>query len=261
MPSPFPGMNPYLEQPDAWQTFHSNYLTELQRQIRRKLPPGYFVKTEVSVILHEPSAAERRQPPRADVAVGRDGSARGGGGGAAATVAPAALHTILPGVLEDKIYTGEIRDRKTRRLVTVIEHLSPANKPGGGNFAAYGQKRQRLVNEGVNLVEIDLLRKGGRMPLGEEPPGDYCVTVARAAEAPAADVWPFSLRDPLPVVPVPLDPGVDDVPLDLREALDAVYDEMGYADWLYDGGLNEVSPQLSADDAAWAEAAAGRLPS
>ena len=250
MPSPFPGMNPYLEQPDAWPTFHGNFIARIQRQLTPALPAGYFAKTEVALILHEPSAEERQYPMRADVAVG---SESGGNGSTTATAArPAAFRTVLPGVVEERHYSTEIRDRRSRRLVTVIEHLSPANKPGGSNFGAYGLKRQRVVNEGANLVEIDLLRKGGRMPLGEVPPGDYCVTVARAAEAPAAEVWPFSLRDPLPTVPVPLDGGHADLSLNLMAALHAVHDEYEYARWLYDEPA-EINPPLSPEDAAWAE--------
>jgi len=33
MPSPFPGMDPYLETPDRWHNVHDNLVTEIQAQL------------------------------------------------------------------------------------------------------------------------------------------------------------------------------------------------------------------------------------
>ncbi len=253
MPSPFPGMNPFLESADAWQTFHANYVGALEDQLAEVLPDGYYAKTEVTLILHEPSAEERLLTWRADVGLGEEpeGPPLSRPTAASAVADPAVWHTAIPDVQEERHYSTNVHDVQSRRIVTVIEHLSPSNKVGGSNFSAYSLKRTRLVNEGVNLVEIDLLRKGGRMPFANPPPGDYCVSVARAADAPRVDVWPIRLRDPLPTVPVPLDPQVDDVSLNLMAALHEVHDRKRYDRWIYRNAAR-IDPPLSPDDAAWA---------
>jgi hypothetical protein len=46
MPSPFPGMNPYLEQPDAWQDFHQGYIARARDALAAQVLPKYFVKLE-----------------------------------------------------------------------------------------------------------------------------------------------------------------------------------------------------------------------
>ena len=35
MPSPFPGMNPYLEHPDTWEDFHTRFITHAADTLRR----------------------------------------------------------------------------------------------------------------------------------------------------------------------------------------------------------------------------------
>ena len=35
MPSPFPGMNPYLEQEDAWHDFHESFMPRMRRLAER----------------------------------------------------------------------------------------------------------------------------------------------------------------------------------------------------------------------------------
>ncbi len=67
----------------------------------------------------------------------------------------------------------------------------------------------------------------------------------------AYEGWPVSVRDPLPVMPVPLLPGDDDVPLDLPHALRTIYDEARY-DLSIDYSQPPIPP-LAQDDAAWAQ--------
>ena len=77
----------------------------------------------------------------------------------------------------------------------------------------------------------------------------YCVFVSRAANRPRAGVWPVRLRDPLPEIPVPLRAGEPEARLDLRAALDRVYDAARYHLYVYNG---TPRPRLSAEDEAWA---------
>src|SRR5208282_6135181 len=69
-----------------------------------------------------------------------------------------------------------------QRLVTSIEVLSPSNKRRGAEgWDLYQRKRQSLLLGNVNLVEIDLLRSGQRMPMLDSwPNSPYTCLVARA---------------------------------------------------------------------------------
>jgi uncharacterized protein DUF4058 len=129
MPSPFPGMNPYLEQNDSSEDFHTNFLTRAQEILSGKVGDKYLVKIEVRLILHELSAEERRFMGRGDVAV-TSGDAAGEKPTATETLtAPVLLQ--LPAVEVERHVSLEIRDRRNRRVVTVVELLSPSNKAPG----------------------------------------------------------------------------------------------------------------------------------
>jgi hypothetical protein len=143
----------------------------------------------------------------------------------------------------------EIRDRQSRELVTVVELLSPSNKRRDEDRDQYITKRHRLTGAGINLVEIDLLRGGPRMPMAGVPACDYCVLVSRSEAWPDGGVWPLGMRDGFPGIPVPLRPADAPARLDLKSVLDRAYDAAGYEFYIYDG-LPE--PPLSPDDAAWA---------
>lgn len=126
------------------------------------------------------------------------------------------------------LVTVEIRDTEQRELVTVIEVLSPTNKRGKG-YIEYQEKRGRILSSFAHLLEIDLLHRGKRIPLhGKLPNVPYFVFLNRLQKRPLTEIWPIRLDQRLPVVPVPLLPDDEDVPLDLQAAFDAVYDGVGY---------------------------------
>jgi hypothetical protein len=146
-----------------------------------------------------------------------------------------------------------VRERSTGRLVTVIELLSPTNKKTGSyDRTIYLSKRNEVILSGVNLVEIDLLRGGKRLPAEEPlPAGDYYAIVCRSFERPRAHAYAWTLRQPLPTVSIPLAEGDSDVPLDLQAAFSTVYDHAGYDYSLsYD---QDVDPPLSESDATWVQ--------
>jgi hypothetical protein len=227
VPSPFPGMDPYLESPAFWQGFHTRFLVEIGNELVACLPPGYYADVEQTVWLHDfledgPTQAIR---PDAYVAGERSNTAT-----AVLTVnPPSASIQMHPPTLEDRQRYIEIVDQADQRVVTAIELLSPSNKDPGSNREHYLRKRNSYFQSQTNLVEIDLLRSGQRMPSATPiPMADYLTIIVRADQFPQADVWARSLQEPLPIIPVPLKPGDGTVPLDLQACLCHVYDQAGY---------------------------------
>jgi hypothetical protein len=156
---------------------------------------------------------------------------------------------LLPAQDIERVAFLEIRDRKGRELVTVIELLSPSNKRAGDDRLQYLAKRREILRSSAHLVEIDLLRGWSPMPADDRPEGDYSVLVSRFERRPAAEFWPIRLRDRLPVIPIPLRPGDQDGRVDLQGVLNQAYDGPGYADFIYDGS---PEPPLNPADAEWA---------
>jgi hypothetical protein len=249
MPSPFPGMDPYLEEPSLFPDFHGSMVPAMRAALSAVLPEGYTAYLDRYVYLQEPDGGPRVRQGKPEVYVAQRVPAAVGA--SAATLDAPAMVT-LPFVRQEGPLYLRIVDRTGRRIVTVIELLSPTNKETGPDREQYLTKRNEYLATRTNLVEIDLLRAGRRMPLGEPPPApsDYLLFVSRAADYPQAGVWPFSVRDPLPVVPVPLNPQDGWVTFALKPCLDRVYDEAHYALDL-DYTVPPVPP-LREPDASWA---------
>jgi hypothetical protein len=248
MPSPFPGMNPYLEQADVWTDFHDRLVPVIAESLGEQVTPNYIVKLQGQLYVHEIAEEKPRIRGRADVSL-VPGEAQGAMQTNTATLEkPTAVQLV--DVDMERIASVEIRGRVNLELVTVIELLSPANKYSHADREQYLSKRHRLLGSAVHLIEIDLLRGGPRLPLHGAPPCDYCILVSRAEQRPNAELWPFRLREPVPAVPVPLRLPDSDARLDLQPLLHRVYDAAHYEDWIYKGS---PSPNLSAEDAAWAE--------
>ncbi len=247
MPSPFPGMNPYFEQADHWQDFHNEFLTWLRRRLAPQIAPDYIVQLEKHVYIHDLPPEPRRLLGRPDFSVIRSGISTAGRIGLGVLEAPAEVR--LPAQDVERVAYLEIRDRRGRELVTVIELLSPSNKRSGEDRQQYLAKRREILRSTAHLVEIDLLRGWTPMPADDRPEGDYSVLISRSGRRPAADFWPIRLRDRLPVIPIPLKSTDQDGQIDLQQVLHQAHDGPGYEKFIYDG-LPE--PPLSTEDAEWA---------
>jgi hypothetical protein len=234
MPSPFPGMDPYLEDPTFWSGFHTRFIVAVSASITRVLPPGYYADVEQHVWLQTDEPEEREPFAVPDGYIASPGETTGAGDRRdTATLSPTEPQTevTLPKVSKRKGHKFvQIVDQPGNRVVTVIELLSPSNKEPGDDREAYLHKRDDYLVTQTNLVEIDLLRDGDRLPFGrpKPPPADYYALVSRADRFPKASVWAFTARDLLPVLPVPLKPADSPVELDLRACLDRAYDDAGY---------------------------------
>jgi hypothetical protein len=248
MPSPFPGMNPFLEQDDAWHDFHERFMPTAAERLGEQVVPDYIVKIDEHVYIHEMPPGSRDFLGRADLTVGPTGIRGERRAGVDLLEPPARVQ--IPAMDVEGLAYIEIRDRKSRDLVTVIELLSPSNKRSGPDREQYLSKRSRLLRGGVNFVEIDLLRTGRPLPLDDRPGCDYSVMVSRVEDRPVADFWPIGLRERLPTIPVPLRAGDPDAKLDLQAVLDRIYDTAGYAYYIY---ASRPDPELAPGDREWAE--------
>ncbi len=247
MPSPFPGMNPYLEHPRFWADFHNAYLTYLRAVIRVAVEPRYYVQLQEHIYLRDLEGDESRLTGIGDVSVlprpGRRGVKASAGGG---VVAPAQV--VLPRYARESVNYLEVVDRGDETVVTVIELLSPSNKATGDDRDSFLDKRRALVTSQASYVELDFLRSGPRLPLRRLPACDYYAMVSRPWKRPNADMWPLHIRDPLPPIPIPLRRGEAEPLIDLQAVLHRTFDEAGYAPRLY---LHPPTPPLAPPDDAW----------
>ncbi len=251
MPSPFPGMDPYLEEPDWWRGFHHNLATEIQAQLAPRVRPRYYTDIEIYIPYTEDDPVRVIAP---DVRVMRAWRELPSPEPAGVALAPAPVTRAIPIELPEKTYSVNIYDARNNLLVTAIELLSPANKRLGHEaYFQYRRKRQRLLLSEVHLMEIDLLRDGERLPYSEPlPDAPYFVSLSRAGRRPIAEIWPLRLPDAIPWLPVPLLSPDADVPLDLGAAIAPIY-ERGAYDLRIDYS-QPPPPPLSEADQQWLDA-------
>jgi hypothetical protein len=250
MPSPFPGMNPYIEQPAVWQDFHTRFMVLAAELIGVQVEPRYFVKVEEHLFVHELTANERRHFGRPDLTLVQGAEATTTAVATdPSTTAPATVF-VPDGVDEVPQRFLEIRDRQTRQVVTVLELLSPSNKDPNGDREQYWKKIRLLLSRTeVGIVEIDLLRGGLQLSWKEMPDCDYYALASRAATRPKAEFWPIQLRETLPTISIPLREGESKPTLNLQAMIHRIYDAGQYRLFIYD---SDPEPPLSATDAAWA---------
>lgn len=253
MPSPFPGVDPFLEDQGYWEEFHWKYINYVQEALAERVPDDYEVRIEERLsLVYEPDLSpHRRILP--DVAVLQSpGTSRPG----AASMGTATLEPVLltlpsrrlEEVSEQRI---EIRRFPDRELITAIEMLSPSNKQPPGDLL-YSRKRLELIHQHVHLVELDLLIGGERL-LKEDalPRGDYYAFVSRAERRFLSDTYAWTIRDPLPSIPIPLKAPDRDVMLDLAAIFERVYRGARY-----ERSVDYSAPlklSLTKEDRAWAE--------
>lgn len=256
MTSPFPGMDPYLEG-EMFQEFHETLAGQIRAQLIPKLRPKYVALLAKRYVMDRSALSIFDIPPRTfypDVHVVKtpDHERVPEAGNAGTAIADPPVELPSPVFEEVPLLSVEIRDVAERRLVTLIEVLSPANKYGEG-VRDYAERRMDLMQSSTHLLEIDLLRGGTRIQLvGEPPPAAYYVYLSRTQRRPYTQIWPIQLRDTLPSVPVPLLAPDPDVPLDLQAAVDACFELVGY-ERLLDYAGPPPPPELNEDDSAWVD--------
>jgi len=254
MPSPFPGMDPYLEAPDIWPDFHDALAAAIRDQLNRTLPRPYYARLEMRPEIGIIGTEEpRRIVP--DVTVVRPLSPEGESRGTGVAVADRPRAEVSPSVRMRvpneplKHHVVEIRDAsRGHALVTLIEIASPSNKRPGPDRRAYEARQRDVLDSDTSLVELDLLRSGEALVGGPaiiesarrlQPRPDYLVGVSRAWQRGADldyELFPIRLEETLPCIPVPLRKGEAEVPLDLQYAFRQAYDGGPYARGAVDYG-------------------------
>jgi len=253
MPSPFPGMDPYLETPHLWPDVHQRLISEIQGTLNPALRPRYVARVELRVYVSDEDDPGR-EAIIPDVRIEKP-KRKGPKKAKAAPAVALAEPIIIPLLIDEEIEEArlEIRHLESGSLVTVIEVLSPTNKiRGSRGRASFMEKRRETLASDVHWVEIDLLRAGDpsvtRPPL---VPSDYRIMVSRAEQRTRGRYWPVRVRQPSPVIGIPLRGSDPDVPLDLGAVLSAAYEHGAY-----DLSINyhrEPEPPLSPEDSAWAD--------
>jgi hypothetical protein len=234
MPSPFPGMDPYLEA--HWRDVHASLIIYIRDALQDNLSPELRARVEERVVLER--LGER--PPPAD-----------GGVAVAEPILVEAEHEPLTEGYIEIIDAGS-----GNKVVTVIEVFSPTNKLPGEGLEQYRRKQRDLCCSDTSLVEIDLLRQGKHVlavsleNISPQYRTPYMACVRRAWVRGKAEVYPMPLRHPLPTVKVPLRPTDADARLDLQALI-----EQCYRRGRYEGDLNyavDPAPPLVGPDAEWA---------
>jgi hypothetical protein len=260
MPSPFPGMDPYLEAPHIWPDFHDRLAGQFSVDLNRTLPEPYYarleMRPEVGIVgLDEP----RRVVPDVAIARPRQPQPDATGENVAVLDSPRtdvsqSIHVRVPDETVRQHFV-EVRDAsRGHALVTLIEIASPSNKRPGADRRAYEAKQREIWGSETSLIELDLLRGGqpvvGGPPVIDsaahlDPVPDYLVVVNRAWQrGPELDfeLFPVQLEQQLPCIPVPLRQGEVEVPLDLQYALNQAYDGGPYARGAVDYGVPPEPP-------------------
>jgi Protein of unknown function (DUF4058) len=223
MKSPFPGMDPFLEQPAYWPDFHFTFINYWREAVADALPAHYeaTLGERVYLVEHDPELRKLGFP---DIAVTHDAPsapAPGASSGGTATLEPVTIPlAILEGPRETYI---EILYQPDHSLVATLELLSPANKEQPGR-TEYLAKRRALLFQQVHLVELDLLLGGHRLPLERPlPAADYYYLVSRADRRPDCEVHRWTLPTPLPTLPIPLRAPDQDILVDLGAVFATAY--------------------------------------
>lgn len=216
MPSPFPGMDPYLEDEKIWPAFHNQFIHCLY-QI---LLPGLMDRYRARI-------------------------------GQRHYVTEQALFTS---VVREEHHEPliEIRQRSDGRLVTLVDAVSPANKTLSDGRGAYLEKRQEGRAASANLVEIDLVLQG--LPLLDYsreglPEWDFAVTVTRCSQPEKYEIYTSTLAKRLPRFRLPLAADDRDTVVDLQAAFLRSFDQGDFAKQI--DYQRDPATRLTDDNRTW----------
>lgn len=229
--NPFPGMNPYLEQPRFWPEVHSELIALLWSSMAAQMPLGYRLAIEERLEVWDTSFGDDRSRYIVpDLSVTERGKARAEVALKERTIPEGGIEVMIPAptrvtFLEVQAASGQV--------VTVVEVLSPSNKTLGRGRMDYLSKRADILESEINLVEIDLLRAGEPMPLATTVPDcHYRILVSRERQRPRAYLLPFMIQDFIPKFLLPLRLGDDELTVDLGDLMSQMHRMSRYNSFL-----------------------------
>jgi hypothetical protein len=247
MKSPFPGMDPYLEA--HWRDVHTKAMTYICDQIQDQLPFDLVARVEESVSVDYEDSSRWIAPDVRIVEDFEDATF----GNQSVGVAVAEPLIVLEEVTQISRHVQILDVSSGERVVTAIEVLSPTNKMTFAGREDYARKQQDYSDARVNLVEIDLLR-GGEYVLAadlkqipQSKRRTYMMSVKRRT---TTKLFGASLREPLPVIPIPLRPTDHDVSLNIQQIINLVYERGRYSKLNYQF---DPEPPFSPEDATWVD--------
>ncbi len=240
MPGPFPGMDPFLENPTLWPDLHQSLITYIRDALQPQIRPRYQARMGERVYLVNPPYQPYFFP---DIGLVRRPPLETVGGAAAPVLEAEAIETDEPTILirpqiDYREPFLEIYHAAGGEVVTAIEVLSPFNKTPGEGRERYLHKQQQVLSSRAHLVEIDLLSQGlstlDGLPddVARLPYHRYRVSVHRFPHRSQMEVYTIALSRPLPAIRVPLKAPDPDVTLALQAVLNRCYDNGGYADFI-----------------------------
>jgi hypothetical protein len=262
MRSPFPGIDPYLEHPVFWSSFHTRLMVAIADALAPDLRPRYYVDVETRTY----QELEGEEAEEDELLVGIPDTAvlsthavqpasedleQETRGGTLTQNRPQSITLPIPSMVKERYLT--VRETGNDSVITVIEVLSPKNKQKGKGRSAYERKRGRILGSMSHLIEIDLLR--GYVPMtmsGVVQPTDYRIMVSRAAQRPKADLYGFNLSESIPGFPLPLKPEDVEPIVDLQAIITGVYERAGYGDRI-DYCQSVPAPALSPAQQQWVD--------
>ena len=210
MPTPFPGMDPYLERAGMWEEVHTRLIVAMADALGPHMRPKYRVGVEQRTYLAvmTPDEYELVGKPDGLVVAPRHQAQSMPASGTAIGVTPHVAKLSMPEEITERYLV--VREVVTGEVITIIKLLSPTNKLTREGRLQYERKRLQVLGSATHLIEIDLLCAGAPFPFRVRDPAarsDYRILVSRAQHRPQAEVYLFTLRDAIPAIPVPLQPG------------------------------------------------------
>lgn len=256
----FPGMNPYLEHPAFWSSFHTRLMVAIADTLAPALRSQYYI--DIAARTYKEPDIDAAEDDEQLVSIPDGAVLSGALSKPMGQLQPEITETLTPkcpqSVILPMSITVKERYLKVKEIgsdavITVIEVLSPRNKQKGNRRNAYERKRQRILGSLANLIEIDLLRGNSPMTmLGRVQPTHYRIMVSRSEQRPRADFYGFNLPEPIPDFPLPLKPEDEEPIVNLQAIIEGVCERAGYHVRI-DYHQPVPPPKLSEADQQWVD--------
>lgn len=257
MSSPFPGMDPYLEYPAFWSSFHTRLMVAVAEAIEPQLSQHYYVEVEsrtyqsdesdnelligipdAIVFSRQSNVSSQEMPSVEDKVIATQ---------------PRPETVTVPMPIEVKERYLEVREMGTDDVIAVVELLSLKNKRSGEGRTAYEKKRRLILGSETHLVELDLLRGAKPMSIfGVRSPSPYRILISRSQHRPKAELYGITLQQPLPSFPIPLKTGDPEPLVPLQEVFERVFERARYGTRI-DYRQSVPPPKLSEMDQQWVD--------